>query len=116
MTAKNQSRQQLETSIIERASQDSTFRQALISDPKAALADFLGMSLSPNVTITVLEEQAGQHYLVLPSAPPSLEAMPLDDLELALVGGGRTMRPLQIKCNGGRGRIRRGQQGRRGSC
>ena len=95
----NHSRQQLETSIIERASQDATFRQALISDPKAVLANFLGTTLPPNVTITVLEERAGQHYLVLPPASPAIEALRLNDLELALVGGGRTLRPIGNDCN-----------------
>jgi hypothetical protein len=41
----------------------------------------------------VLEETPGHHYLVLPPTPPDLDALPLDDLELALVGGGRTLRP-----------------------
>jgi hypothetical protein len=56
------------------------------------------VALPPAMTLTVLEEQPGQHYLVLPPAPPSLDALPLDDLELALVGGGRTLRPLNSFC------------------
>lgn len=114
MTANRQSRQQLEADVIERASQDAAFRAALIDDPKSALTDTFGMALPPNVEITVLEERPGQHYLVLPPAPPSADAIALDDLELALVGGGRTMRPgIDPSCYGGWNRT--GQR-RRASC
>lgn len=93
MTTLTQSRQEIETRIVEQASQNPTFRQQLLANPKATLAAFLGIALPPGMNITVLEEQPGQHYLVLPSAHPPVDALPLDDLELALVGGGRTQRP-----------------------
>ncbi len=100
-------RQAIETRVMEKASADPTFRRRLLDDPKAALADFLGVSLPEAVTIAVLEEQPGEHYLVLPPAPPDL-----DDLELALVGGGRTLRPSaskkNIKIEGGTPRFRLG--------
>ena len=99
MTILSQSRQELEGSIIEAATQDPVFRRRLLDDPKAALADFLGTPLPEAITISVLEEQPGQHYLVLPPAPPDVDALPLDDLELALVGGGRTLRPHSISCD-----------------
>lgn len=92
-------RQEIETRVMEKASVDPSFRRRLLDDPKAALADFLDIALPPAITITVLEEQPGQHYLVLPPAAPDLDAMPLDDLELALVGGGRTLRPYSISCD-----------------
>lgn len=98
MNAHSQSRQELETHIIDEASQNPAFRQRLLDDPNAALADFLGMALPPGMNVTVLEEQLGQHYLVLPPAPPDLDELPLDELELALVGGGRTLRPSVIDC------------------
>jgi hypothetical protein len=97
MTA-NPSRQELEARIVEQANTDPAFRQRLLDNPKEAIADFLGTALPPGMTITVLEEEPGQHYLVLPPAPPSLDAIPLDELELALVGGGRTLRPHLILC------------------
>lgn len=98
MTTMNQSQRDLQATIIERASQDPAFRQALLNHPKAALSDFLGINLPQEVNINVLEEKHGQHYLVLPPAPQSLDALPLDDLELALVGGGRTLRPIPVQC------------------
>jgi|GEM_PF-2107315 len=98
MTTPTQTRQELEGRIIDAASQDPSFRQHLLADPKSALSDFLGMALPPAMTISVLEEQPGHHYLVLPAATPVLDALPLDDLELALVGGGRTLRPGKTFC------------------
>jgi hypothetical protein len=85
--------------IINRASHDADFRQALLDDPKEAVANFLGMTLPPAMQITVLEEQPGHHIMVLPPAPPRLDALPLKELELALVGGGRTLRPIHSPCN-----------------
>lgn len=99
MTTVNQSRQEIETSIIERANQDQTFRQDLIRDPKGTVAQFLGTVLPEGMKFTVIEEEMGHHYLVLPPAPPLLDALPLDDLELALVGGGRTLRPIYADCS-----------------
>ena len=91
-------RQEIESQLIEKASTDPVFRQRLLDDPKRAIGDLLGVTLPPGMAVTVLEEQLGQHYLVLPPAAPAVDALPLDDLELALVGGGRTLRP-QISTN-----------------
>jgi Nitrile hydratase, alpha chain len=91
-------RHEIETRLIEQASADPAFRQRLLADPKSALAELLGVALPPGMTVTVLEEQPGQHILVLPPAQPEPDALPMDDLELALVGGGRTLRPFAIKC------------------
>ncbi|MBX3000338.1 MAG: NHLP leader peptide family RiPP precursor [Caldilineaceae bacterium] len=98
ITTLTSSREELEARLVKRANADPAFRQRLLDDPKAAIADVLGVSLPPGMTITVLEEAPGHHYLILPPAPLDLDALPLDDLELALVGGGRTMRPHAIKC------------------
>lgn len=87
-------RHEIERQLIEKASADPAFRQRLLDNPKGAVADLLGVPLPPGMRLTVLEETPGQHYLVLPPALPSLDALPLDDLELSLVGGGRTLRPI----------------------
>lgn len=96
MTVTTQSRAEIEARILAQAERDPAFRQWLLQEPKAAVADLLGVTLPAGMSITVLEEQPGQHYLVLP--PPPLDALPLDDLELALVGGGRTLRPFPVPC------------------
>jgi len=87
------SHQETESRIIDEASQNPTFRQRLLADPKAALSEFFDMTLPEGMKISVLEEEPGHHYLVLPPATPPVNALPLDDLALALVGGGRTLRP-----------------------
>ncbi len=88
-----------ETQLIDKAGTDSAFRRRLLADPRAAIAEMLGMPLPPGMEITVLEEQPGQHYLVLPPAPPNLDALPLDELDMALVGGGRTLRPYWVNAS-----------------
>jgi hypothetical protein len=98
------SRQELESSIVELAQRDPAFRRRLLDNPKAAVSAFLGMDLPPGMTITVMEEQPGHHILVLPAAPLDLDALPLDDLELSLVGGGRTLRPIPTSCSDTRAR------------
>ncbi|MBI1297263.1 NHLP leader peptide family natural product precursor [bacterium] len=104
MTNTTTSRQELESRLVEQAQRDPAFRRRLLDDPKAAVAEFLGMDLPQGMTITVLEEQPGHHILVLPPTLPNLDALldldalPLDDLELSLVGGGRTLRPFATQC------------------
>ena len=93
MNKLNRTKQEIEADIIEKATQDPTFRQLLLAEPKRAISRFLGTSLPDSVHFTVIEETHGHHVLVLPPAPISVEALPLDELELALVGGGRTLRP-----------------------
>ena len=78
---------------MKKATQDPIFRQLLLAEPKRAISRFLGISLPESAQFTVIEETHGHHVLVLPPAPISIEALPLDELELALVGGGRTLRP-----------------------
>ncbi len=79
---------------VQRAGQDPAFRRRLLAAPRAALAEAFGAPLPPGVEVAVLEETPTRRYLVLPPAPaPDPAELELDDLELALVGGGRTYRP-----------------------
>lgn len=95
------SHNKIKTQLIQKASTDPAFRQRLVDDPKETLSDLLGVTLPPGMTITVLEEHPGQHYLVLPPAPPAIDTLPLNELDLALVGGGRTLRPISTICGNG---------------
>ena len=104
MTTLTSSREELEAHIVKQAQRDHAFRRRLLDDPKAAVSDFLGMALPPGMTITVFEEEPGHHILVLPPALPDPDALPLDDLELSLVGGGRTVRPIPTACSDTRAR------------
>ena len=83
----DQSRESVESSIIERASTDSAFRQQLISDPRGTLEGELGVSLPSNVQVSVLEETPSAFYIVLP--PDGTAAgTELSDEELGAVAGG----------------------------
>lgn len=118
MSIHTQTKQEIESRVLRRAAQDPTFRQRLLDDPKGVVSTFLGVALPPGMNLTVLEETPGQHYLILPPTPPSLDALPLGDMDLALVGGGRTMRPfpgptctIGVDCGPNDSRI-----ARRGAC
>ncbi|MBI1297261.1 NHLP leader peptide family natural product precursor [bacterium] len=104
MTIADTYRDELESRIIEQVQRDPAFRHRLLDDPKAAVSDFLGIALPLGMTITVLEEEPGHHILVLPPTLPDLDALPLDDLELSLIGGGRTLRPIPTVCSDTRAR------------
>ena len=68
--------------LLAKATGDETFRARLLSDPKAAVQDELGLTVPAGFTIKVHEEAADTSHLVLP--PPA----GLDEAELALAAGG----------------------------
>ncbi|MBE9077347.1 NHLP leader peptide family RiPP precursor [Romeria aff. gracilis LEGE 07310] len=61
-------RREIEEFLISRASQNATFRQALILNPKQAMAQ-VGIIQPAHITIYVLEETATTLYIVLPYRP-----------------------------------------------
>ncbi len=71
--------------IIGKAVQDSEFRDALVKDPKAAIAGELKVSIPDGIDIEVLQERADKVYLVLPVDPGNVE---LPDNLLKHVHGG----------------------------
>ncbi|MCY6490346.1 MULTISPECIES: NHLP leader peptide family RiPP precursor [Leptolyngbya] len=78
----------LETQLVNQAMQDSTFRDRLLTNPKAVLAE-QGLSVPDDVEIQVLQETPNQFYLVLPAAPTSeSDTIALSDRELEAVAGG----------------------------
>ncbi|HKJ56233.1 MAG TPA: NHLP leader peptide family RiPP precursor [Nitriliruptoraceae bacterium] len=76
----------IESQLRERAQRDPEFRVRLTEDPRATLADLLGIELG-EVTVRVIEEQPGEVVVVLPPAAPSTD---LTDAELAGVAAGGT--------------------------
>jgi hypothetical protein len=74
--------------LIERSLEDDSLRQRLLSDPKGALEQELGIRLSDEVRVRVVEETADTIYLVLPSASPAGEGGELSDRQLEAVAGG----------------------------
>lgn len=55
--------------IVERAMKDATFRQALISNPKATLASEYEIHIPDPITVSVVEETDEHFYLVIPKFP-----------------------------------------------
>jgi len=77
------SRQDFEKDVILRSRADSTFRENLLANPKAAIQAAYGVEIPPGVEFEVLQETPSKFYLVLPT-----EAEEMTDEEVAAVAGG----------------------------
>lgn len=60
------SREEIEVKLIAKASEDADFKQALISNPHQAIAQF-GVQVPKDVEVKVVEESSKVVYLVLPT-------------------------------------------------
>jgi hypothetical protein len=74
-------RSSIDQAIADRIAEDSGFRAALMSDPKAALAALTGTEIPDSIRITVHEESPADIHLVIPAASA------LADSDLELVAG-----------------------------
>ena len=79
-------RKQMEAEIIAEAIANQEFRQALISNPKAALEAEYEITIPDSIKVSVLQESADQMYLVLPHTEAASGELSEDQLE-AVVGG-----------------------------
>jgi hypothetical protein len=70
--------------LMARASSDEDFRRRLLDDPKAAISDELGVETPDELTIRVIEEDAGEVILAL---PPTATPEALREEELASAAG-----------------------------
>ena len=68
--------------LIAKATTDEAFRARLLTDPKGAVQDELGLAIPAGFTINVHEEAADTGHLVLP--PPA----GLDEADLQQAAGG----------------------------
>lgn len=75
--------QEFEQQIISKAQADEEFKQALLADPRAALAQ-MGVILPDGLELKVVEEAPSVMYLVLPCDPSHLSDDQLDEI----TGGG----------------------------
>ena len=80
-------RAEMERRLVQRSMEDESFRQRLLEDPKAAVAQELGTRLPEEVRVVAVEETTDTVYLVLPSASPASETGELSDRELESVAG-----------------------------
>jgi hypothetical protein len=83
-------RHELEAGLNERAAKDAAFRRALAEDPKGTLRRELAVTVPEGIRLTVLEETAGNRYLVLPPRPLGGDRE-LSDEDLDGVAGGTGM-------------------------
>ena len=86
------SRKEAEARLVQRAIQDEQFRSLLLSDPRAAAQQELGIELPASVRFHVIQESPSDLYMVLPLKPAALKSMiagdELSDTELDSVSGG----------------------------
>ena len=73
---------ELRARILSRAGEDGDFRARLVADPKAAVADEVGVTVPEGFNVVVHEESATTAHLVLPPSPELTEA------DLAMAAGG----------------------------
>ena len=74
--------EEMRAELIERAVTDEEFRQRLMTDPKAAVKEALGLDLPDAISVQVHEDTASTSHLVLPPAAN------LDEADLNAAAGG----------------------------
>ena len=74
--------QDMEAAVIGKATEDADFRSLLLSDPRGAIEQELGLSIPQGMEIQVHEESSTSAHLVL---PPSSK---LTTADLQAVAGG----------------------------
>ncbi|MBD2533204.1 NHLP leader peptide family natural product precursor [Nostoc flagelliforme FACHB-838] len=79
----------VQSQIIAKALRDSSFRQSLFNEPKAAISQELGIDIPDSINIQVLQANDTNLYLVLPSANDDEGDAELSLEQLASVAGGR---------------------------
>jgi hypothetical protein len=86
------SRQEAEARLLDRAVQDESFRSLLVSDPRAAVKQELGVDLPASVRLHVVRESPSDLYMVLPLSRTAFKGLvagdELSDTELEYVSGG----------------------------
>jgi hypothetical protein len=80
--------------VITRCWDDEAFKERLLADPAATLAE-AGVEVPEGVTVRVVVESATERALVVPPAP----ARELGDAELAGIHGGEPEEPEE-QCGG----------------
>jgi hypothetical protein len=60
--------------LIKRAWQDTEFKHALLSDPRATLEEALGVTLPTGLNIYIHEQTSTDLHLVLPTPPEDPDA------------------------------------------
>lgn len=85
-----QTRKDLEVSLIAKAWTNEAFKQQLLDNPRAAVEQELGEQLPEGMNVEIIQEPANTLYIVLPTKPESSDELSggLSDEELEAVAGG----------------------------
>ena len=75
-------RAEVEAVIAERIAADPAFRESVLADPRAVLAEIVGFDIPETVQVVLHEESLTQIHLTIPSSDA------LSDADLDLVAGG----------------------------
>lgn len=75
----------LQSQVIQRAWQDPDFKARLLSNPKAAIQEVLGVILPDHIKVTTVEEKSNELYFVLPPEPS--DVMQSDEIKPNAVWG-----------------------------
>lgn len=80
-------RKEIEAHITAKAWKDETYKQELLSNPKAIIEKEFGIHFSEEVNLQVLEENPNTLYFVLPMSPMAA-TQELSEEQLEEVAGG----------------------------
>jgi Nitrile hydratase, alpha chain len=83
-------RKSAESHLIAKAAKDEKFKTELIQNPKAVIAQELGLALPKDFEVKILQETPKSFYLVLPATAIGVDGELSDQLLEAVAGGGKT--------------------------
>ena len=92
MSSEAKTTSELRNQLVEKAAVDEGFRTRLLSEPKAAIKEEMGLSIPDSFTIEVHEDAADTSHLVLPPGSKLSES----DLRMA-AGGYNTIEDMQAE-------------------
>jgi hypothetical protein len=88
---------EVQIELIAHAWHDETFKQQLLKDAKAVVAELLDVTLPKAFTMRCFADDETNQYLIL---PPALEEMKLTDEQLEQVAGGEAVSATMITVAG----------------
>ncbi len=87
MSEATKTRNDIEKELVLKAWEDEEFKQRLVSDPKAVIAEKYGAELPDAIDVKVVEENMQTLYIVLPAKPLNNNELSDDQLENVAGGG-----------------------------
>jgi hypothetical protein len=83
------------------AIEDSTYRDALLKNPRAVIEKQFNTSLPANVTVRAIEESADTVYVLVPPSTAQVGELDDSDLEKLAGGSGSTKIKGNAECQSG---------------